>query len=948
MSALHERELLGLLARVRQRDHAMLPVVVSGQLADCPPEGRLLDLQGQHWTALQVRGELGLRRALLQAEHDTALVLLIDEDLQLPLDLAPRVAQRRVHFVDQLSRLLDLFGVRDVEPGLVGAPLARALLSDPPEGLRPSGAARLTVDDAWAAAAQGWLRLRPAGPTGGGPAGLCLAGLGAPERGPAFVARHPELREGLLAHWARTRGGAVARLLGEAWLNGDIVPLMGLIIVWDGARRAAGLTESQVAAVRAVAAYVLRGDEGKPQASRVHWALRDEQLVSRLIGVLDDLFAPSAPELPPEIERSLVRAAEGLNDLAAAQQASPYLPAAFTHQLSRLGDALERMASGEEARAGSHDAALQAIEALKAAEAHRAAGQRDEARATLAVARAATRLGLWLSSPRGQVHDKSAEALASAYLDEGAWVDRCRATVQARLADSGPLSVGARVVLRAADAERRRLDQRFADQLIEGTRLDSPGEGVLALCQVLPKLVPPLLADPKRRLLVLLMDGMSVPVALSLIEGLPEHRLAAWRPRGEPAAAARGLRPALAALPTLTATSRASFFASKLVASHGDEPERNDVRRFAENPHLQGFTARGPQLFLGQMVGAGGALSPALSAALADPKERVIGAVINVVDDQLDGAEQLSLDWSQTQQIPLLTAVLERCDAYGLAVLMVSDHGHVMATERLSAAQAGAPGEGMGGKRWRAVDAATVAAARAGAPGALRPEERLLPEGSWRPAGSAGVVALWPEAVGYNGVGGTHGGLSLAEVVTPVALLVSARQQAEADWAPSAVEPPAWWALKRPRKMVSPAASPSASSSSNLLFQAPVAPRMKVVPVDRGEHPLAQALRVSERFQAEAKNKDQTEEQVALTLRIVDRLAREPNGQEPYGAALEALGLAVAGRRAESQVRAAANLLNAGGPPLLELDRQANRLRLDRRSLIAEYGLPQDLLHDLP
>ncbi|MFM2247481.1 MAG: bacteriophage (phiC31) resistance pglZ [Pseudomonadota bacterium] len=941
MSALHERELLGLLARVRQRDHELLPVVVSGRLADCPPEGRVLDLQGQHWTALQVRGELGLRRALRQAEHDTALVLLVDEDLQLPMDLMPRVAQRRVHFVDQQSRLLDLFGARDVEPGLVGAPLARALLADPPEGLRPSGAARLTADAAWSVAAQGWLRLRPAGPTGGGPVGLCLAGLRGPELGPSFAARHPALREGMLAHWAKTRGGAVARVIGEAWLNGDIVALMGLMIVWDGARRAGGAT---VPAVRAVASFILRGDEGKPTAARVCGALRDEQVVGQLIAVLDDLMGQSGVELPAEIERSLTRAAQQLPDLIEAQQASPYLPAALDHQLGRLGDALERLASGEEARMGVHDAALQAIDALKCAEAHRLAGQRDEARAIVSVARAATRLGLWLHTPRGSASDKTAEALAVWYLAEGAWVDRCRSAVQARLGADGPLSAGARAVLRAADAERRRLDQRFADQLIEGTRLDSPGEGVWALCQVLPKLVPPLLAEGKRRVLVLLMDGMSVPVALSLIEGLPEHRLTAWRARGEPATGPRGLRPALAALPTLTATSRASFFASKLLASHGDEPERNDVRRFAENPHLQGFTARGPQLFLGQTVGAGGALSPALSAALADPKERVIGAVINVVDDQLDGAEQLRLDWSQTQQIPLLTALLERCDAYGVAVLLVSDHGHVSATERIPTGHLRADGEAFGGKRWRPVDAAEAAAARAGVPGGLRADERLLPEGCWRPPGSAGVVALWPEAVGYNGVGGTHGGLSLAEVVTPVGLLVSARQHAEADtdWAPAAVEPPAWWALKRPVVRVVPTAPPP----SNLLFQPPAAPRVTVVPVDRGEHPLAQALRASERFQAEAK--DKPEELRAFVLRIVDRLAREPHGQEPYGAALDALGLAVAGRRADGQVRAAANLLCAGGPPMLELDRRADRLRLDRLTLIAEYGLPTELCHDLP
>jgi hypothetical protein len=198
--------------------------------------------------------------------------------------------------------------------------------------------------------------------------------------------------------------------------------------------------------------------------------------------------------------------------------------------------------------------------------------------------------------------------------------------------------------------------------------------------------------------------------------------------------------------------------------------------------------------------------------------------------------------------------------------------------------------------------------------------------------------------VGYNGVGGTHGGLSLAEVVTPVGLLVSARQHAEADtdWAPAAVEPPAWWALKRPVVRVVPTAPPP----PNLLFQPPAAPRVTVVPVDRGEHPLAQALRASERFQAEAK--DKPEELRAFVLRIVDRLAREPHGQEPYGAALDALGLAVAGRRADGQVRAAANLLCAGGPPMLELDRRADRLRLDRLTLIAEYGLPQELSHDLP
>ena len=937
LDQLNDRDLLGLLARVRKRDALMLPVVVAGTAADLPPEGRVLELDGHQWTALPVRGELGLRRALQRALHDTALLLLIDEELVLPNDLAPRVALHRVHLVDQRTRLLDLFAARDAEPGLIGSALGRALVSDPPPGLRPSGAARLTVEEAWRAGAQGWLRLRPSGADGGGAPGLCRAGLAGPELGPAFSRRHPELRAGLLAHWDRSRGGAVARAIGQAWLNGELVALLGLIIVWDGARRAGPGAE---AAMRVLPTYLLRADDDRPAEQRLSTALRDEAVVSGLIGVLYDIFDRTDPPLAPEIERSLVRAAGELPGLTEAQQASPYLPAALAQRYARLGGALERVAAGEEARAGAHDAAHEAIEALKGAEAHRRAAVDAAAAGTLAVARAATRLGLWLHGARGAAGERSAEAYAAWYVAEGAWVDRCRAALRERLGEGGPLALGARAVLRAADAERRRADQRFADLLLDGGALDSPGEGALALCQVLPRLVVPLLREaPDRRLLVLLMDGMSVPVALSVIEGLAMHQLSGRRAPGDSGGLGRALRPAFAALPTLTATSRASFFASKLVARHGDEPERLDARRFAENPHLQGFTASGPQLFLGQRVGVGGALSAELSAAIADPKERVLGAVINVVDDQLDGAIQLSLDWSQTQQVPLLGALLERCEAHDVVVLMVSDHGHVVATERLSSEAA------VGGKRWRAVDAATATAARAGEAGALRPEERLLPEACWRPEGAGGLVALWPEPLGYNGVGGAHGGLSLAEVVTPVALLVGARHaERDPSWAPTSVEPPAWWALRRPvlRAPVAPAAGPGPQAS--LLFVAPPPTKVRVAPVDAAEHPLALALRESERFKVE--RRDHPPEVAALALRIVDRLAREPGGQEPFGALVEALGLPPAARRAESQVRAAGGLLCAGGPPVLELDRPGDRLRLDRRTLVAEYGLPLELSHD--
>ncbi len=50
---------------------------------------------------------------------------------------------------------------------------------------------------------------------------------------------------------------------------------------------------------------------------------------------------------------------------------------------------------------------------------------------------------------------------------------------------------------------------------------------------------------------------------------------------------------------------------------------------------------------------------------------------MNVVDDSLEGPEQLAIRWS-LDQVPVLRALLSEARDAGLVLILLSDHGHVL------------------------------------------------------------------------------------------------------------------------------------------------------------------------------------------------------------------------------------------------------------------------------
>src|SRR5205823_1550740 len=110
--------------------------------------------------------------------------------------------------------------------------------------------------------------------------------------------------------------------------------------------------------------------------------------------------------------------------------------------------------------------------------------------------------------------------------------------------------------------------------------------------------------------------------------------------------------------------------------------------------------------------GARGALHPDVRAAVLSDKAKAVAVVVNAVDDELAGAEQVRARWTLDAVRPL-AALLQAARDDGRLVILAGDHGHVLHCDHADYRKAPAAGE-----RWRPADPpAGVSACRLTAPG---------------------------------------------------------------------------------------------------------------------------------------------------------------------------------------------------------------------------------------
>jgi hypothetical protein len=261
------------------------------------------------------------------------------------------------------------------------------------------------------------------------------------------------------------------------------------------------------------------------------------------------------------------------------------------------------------------------------------------------------------------------------------------------------------------------------------------------------------------------MDGMSLPVWRELSLDLAKHGWLEWIPEEGPS-----YRSALTVLPSVTTFSRSSLLCGALVTG-AQSVEKRGFQEYAE------FRSGKPVLFHKDEVGSSGAdLSESLRLAVSRNDSTIVGVVLNVIDDSLDGPEQLSIQWS-LRSIAVLQALLSEARNAGRVVILASDHGHVLDHGSKLVRQTDSA------DRWRS--------AHDGLPPA--PDE-LLVKGSRVLAEGGQMIAPTSEAVRYtaNRRLGYHGGLTAQECVPPVAVLAPALMEIE-GWQVQAATPPDWW-----------------------------------------------------------------------------------------------------------------------------------------------------------
>jgi hypothetical protein len=171
-------------------------------------------------------------------------------------------------------------------------------------------------------------------------------------------------------------------------------------------------------------------------------------------------------------------------------------------------------------------------------------------------------------------------------------------------------------------------------------------------------------------------------------------------------------------------------------------------------------------------------LAAEIRKQIGSSHRKIVGVVVNAVDDHLLKGDQIDTRWSR-DEIKVLPVLLHEAKAAGRIVVMLSDHGHVVDCRAKGQVYEG-------GERWRIDDGQpSDGELRIHGPRVVIPESKTL-------------IAPWTERLRY-GVkkNGYHGGISPQEMVIPIAVL-KATEGFPSGWTDTAADLPTWWDLTDP------------------------------------------------------------------------------------------------------------------------------------------------------
>lgn len=853
-----------------------------------------LNAHGLEWEIATCQSALAVRERLSRRASGAPPLIFITplSESELGDDVLARIARRRLFDADGWILVAGLFAARDMDPRLAKEHwMPEALLAAVPAGgYLPVPSGVLDRVTAWRAVLSHHLGLD----TGQPDATALLEWSMVPANVARYAAARPELRSGLRAWVAETAGAVAVTVLSccEAGFGAEAVPV-GLVCGVVHHSGAAGDVDLARASVR-LDSYA-NGQTIAPEVGR-QWATAS----ARIIGNLLERQGPHA--VTPWLQR-----ADAVLDTVQARpfaHLSDVLISGFTARLERYGHRLSQALDGS---GGTTLAELRGL-AGDVREHQQALQQADRVRQV----EMSLRLARWRFATAGPGEaPRSFVDAALAYARVGAFVDWARATL--RGGDSvAVLGAAYDRLLAAATDLREPQSRRFGELFASWSAAGSAPGPVIPIERVLDRAVAPLArAAP---VLLLVLDGMSCAVFRELGDDLsrlgwtplaPEAQDEAWSDSSTSGAVV------IAAFPTLTEVCRASLLCGNLVAGASSVEKRG----FAEHRGLLEVSRprHPPVLFHKPDLTDGGSdLSGNVRQEIASTERRVVGVVLNAVDDHLAKADQLRTRWN-VEAIHFLQALLYEAQAAGRVVVLTSDHGHVyeVGGELRTADQ---------GDRWRVDD------------GTRHDDEVVISGPRVESAKGPRVIAPWSERVRYGmKKNGYHGGASPQEVVVPLAVLAPASVHLD-GWNPIPLRYPAWWTddvvVPAPPAKRQPPRKRLTDAGQGKLFEPP--------PTKHGAPGWIDALFGSEVFmsqRAAASRAAVPDDTIRELLAALD----DRGGKLTRAALVQRLGLPAV--RVHGIVAAMRRLLNVDGYDILSVDDTSDTVALNAEMLRVQFEL---------
>ncbi len=647
------------------------------------PQARVIGIRAAgRWTAERQKREgeqsyliqqcdspLAMRLALRETVDEATTKILITplEEKDLSDDILLRLAKRRLFPIDTWQIVRSLFQAPTVDPRLTRFGWIADMLLDlvPAEGYPAARGGFLDADTVWPLLLRYGIGLTAETPD---LTSLLKWSLDA-DAAARFRGAGQAFREAA-TEWLAEKAGPVAEVILSCVARldrPDAVPL-GLAVGVVYHKAAAGKLE------RASGKLEERflGSGKPPEATLVQrWSTAATEVVRALRHTDARVY-----------RQTLQRADEILTEVQAEGFAylSDVSPLGFDQRLARFGQCLAGVLANK-----AWDVLDGLIEARQAVRDHDQSAR--EAR-RLERVDMAVRLVRWLGerSQQAGAEPKSLAEAADEHLRDGGFVDWARLSLRS----GDPVQVLSEAYVRLFEAVtqiRETQAHGFARLLVDWTAAGSQADDLVPVERFLEQIVAPFAADSP--VLVIVIDGMSVAVCRELLADLTRHE---WVALCEPG---RNLQPAGDRHDPFGHRVLPHEPAHGTLASRG-RPAKNGPASRNTRPWSPAAAAATPPVLFHKATlqeADDAVLAADVRKEIGSAHRKIVGVVINAVDDNLLKGQQIDVRWSR-DEIKVLPALLHEARMARRLVVLVSDHGHVLDCQTQAR-----PGEG--GERWR-------------------------------------------------------------------------------------------------------------------------------------------------------------------------------------------------------------------------------------------------------